>query len=381
MKSIKNINILILLIYIDRMKLWIIHIIIYLYIWLFDILEWTNENKKIKGMIQIFKSIIINPILLIIYKFYYLLYIWMSTPLKIILVNRIYGIIFSVLIFMPLLNILLINNWLYLYILIILISILDDSKFKYKKYINIKLIYYILYIIESLNLNKDILLILEYRSRASIFAILIKNGIKEIKDRNNKINKYAFEINIIYKNALIGSQKEMLEKLIIDYDSELKNIKIIKMRESFVLVNNYFSFFRTFCLNWVFELDLISYNLSHVIYCRLQKFYILNIEKLEILEVLLYKLIKLILFYFWNLLKVLGEDKSNILNNFIIKNQFVGYDLIYDYEKLLSNKKLIEINEIIKNKDFYLYKEYYERIFLYISISGFFYNENKRNKL
>ena len=109
MKSIKNINILILLIYIDRMKLWIIHIIIYLYIWLFDILEWTNENKKIKGMIQIFKSIIINPILLIIYKFYYLLYIWMSTPLKIILVNRIYGIIFSVLIFMPLLNI-YINN-------------------------------------------------------------------------------------------------------------------------------------------------------------------------------------------------------------------------------------------------------------------------------
>jgi hypothetical protein len=281
MKSIKNINILILLIYIDRMKLWIIHIIIYLYIWLFDILEWTNENKKIKGMIQIFKSIIINPILLIIYKFYYLLYIWMSTPLKIILVNRIYGIIFSVLIFMPLLNILLINNWLYLYILIILISILDDSKFKYKKYINIKLIYYILYIIESLNLNKDILLILEYRSRASIFVILIKNGIKEIKDRNNKINKYAFEINIIYKNALIGSQKEMLEKLIIDYDSELKNIKIIKMRESFVLVNNYFSFFRTFCLNWVFELDLISYNLSHVIYCRLQKFYILNIEKIR----------------------------------------------------------------------------------------------------
>ena len=73
----------------------------------------------------------------------------------------------------------------------------------------------------------------------------------------------------------------MLEKLIIDYDSELKNIKIIKMRESFVLVNNYFSFFRTFCLNWVFELDLISYNLSHVIYCRLQKFYILNIEKIR----------------------------------------------------------------------------------------------------
>ena len=381
MKPINSINVLILLIYIDRIKLWIIHIIIYLYIWLFNLLEYSNENQIIKIIIQLIKSIIINPILLIIYKFYKLLHIWVSTSLKIILINRIYGIILSVLIFIPLLNALLINNWFYIYILIVIVSIWDDSAFRLKKYQDKKLIFYMLYIMDLLNLNKDILLILEYRSRASIFAILIKNGIKEIKDRNNKINKYAFEINIIYKNALIGSQKEMLEKLIIDYDSELKNIKIIKMRESFVLVNNYFSFFRTFCLNWVFELDLISYNLSHVIYCRLQKFYILNIEKLEILEDLLYKLIKLILFYFWNLLKVLGEDKSNILNNFIIKNQFVGYDLIYDYEKLLSNKKLIEINEIIKNKDFYLYKEYYERMYLYISISGFFYNENKRNKL
>jgi hypothetical protein len=99
---------------------------------------------------------------------------------------------------------------------------------------------------DLLNLNKDILLILEYRNRASIFAILIKEGIKEIKDRNNKINKYAFEINIIYKNILIGLENKMLEKVIIDYDSKLKNIKIVKMRESFVLIYNYVSFFETF---------------------------------------------------------------------------------------------------------------------------------------
>jgi bisphosphoglycerate-dependent phosphoglycerate mutase len=80
-------------------------------------------------------------------------------------------------------------------------------------------------------------------------VILIKEGIKEIKDRNNKINKYAFEINIIYQNALIGSPNKMLEKIIIDYDSKLIDIKIIKMRESFVLIDNYFSFFGAFYSN------------------------------------------------------------------------------------------------------------------------------------
>jgi hypothetical protein len=44
MKPINSINVLILLIYIDRIKLWIIHIIIYLYIWLFNLLEYSNEN-------------------------------------------------------------------------------------------------------------------------------------------------------------------------------------------------------------------------------------------------------------------------------------------------------------------------------------------------
>jgi hypothetical protein len=74
MKSIENVNILILLIYVDRIKLWLIYVIIYIYIWLFDLLELINENKIIKKIIQLIKSIIINPILLIIYKFYYLLY-------------------------------------------------------------------------------------------------------------------------------------------------------------------------------------------------------------------------------------------------------------------------------------------------------------------
>jgi hypothetical protein len=374
-KPIKNINILILLIYLDRIKLWIIYIIIYIYIWLFDLLEWSNENKIIKKIVQLIKSIIINPILLIIYKFYKLLHIWMSSSLKIILMNRIYGIIFSVLIFIPLLNILLINNWFYIYILIILISILDDSTLRLKKYQDKKLIYYILYIIELLNLNKDIWLILEYRSRVSIFAILIKEGIKEVKDRNNKINKYAFEVNIIYQNILIDSKDGLSEKSIIDYDSKLIDIKIIKMRESFVLIYHYVSFFENFYTDWSSELDYILFlRFSNIVYYKLQKFYILSIEdfeKLNILEDWLYKLIKLILFYLWNVSKILGEDECNIFNDFIISDEYVYYNLIYDLKKFSSDEKLKEVNKVIKNKDFYVHRNYYEQMYLYISVSEF----------
>jgi hypothetical protein len=381
MKPINSINVLILLIYIDRIKLWIIHIIIYLYIWLFNLLEYSNENQIIKIIIQLIKSIIINPILLIIYKFYKLLHIWVSTSLKIILINRIYGIILSVLIFIPLLNALLINNWFYIYILIVIVSIWDDSAFRLKKYQDKKLIFYMLYIMDLLNLNKDILLILEYRNRASIFAILIKEGIKEIKDRNNKINKYAFEINIIYKNILIGLENKMLEKVIIDYDSKLKNIKIVKMRESFVLIYNYVSFFETFYTSWSSELDYILYlRLSHIVYCKLQKFHIWSIEglkKLDILEDSLYRLMKLILFYLWNVSKILGEEESNILNDFIISDEYVYYNLAYDIKKFTSDEELKEVNKVIRNKDFYIHRNFYEQLYLYISISEFFCSKNK----
>jgi hypothetical protein len=380
-KPIENVNKLILLIYIDRIKLWIIYLIVYIYIWLFDILELANENKIIKIIIQLIKSIIINPVLSIIYKIYKLLYIWMSTSLKTILINRIYGIIFSVLIFIPLLNVLLINNWLYIYILIILISILDDSKLKLKKHQDKVIVYYILYIIELLNFNKDIWLILEYRSRVSIFAILIKKGIKEIKDRNNKINKYVFEINTIYQNILIDSKDGLSEKSIIDYNSKLKDIKITKMRESFVSIYRYVSFFGVFYISLSSELDYILFlRFSNIIYYKLQKFYILSIEdlkKLDILENLLYKLMKLILFYLWNVSKVLGENELDILNDFIISDEYVYYNLTYNLNKFISDEKLKEINKIIKNKDFYIQKEYYEQLYLYISISKFFYSENR----
>jgi hypothetical protein len=172
------------------------------------------------------------------------------------------------------------------------------------------------------------------------------------------------------------------KKIIIDYDSKLIDIKIIKMRELFVLIYHYVSFFGVFYISLSSELDYILFlRFSNIVYYKLQKFYILSIEdlkKLDILENLLYKLMKLILFYLWNVSKVLGENELDIFNDFVISNEYVYYNLTYNLNKFTSDEKLKEINKIIKNKDFYIQKEYYEQLYLYISISKFFYNGNKR---
>src|SRR6516164_1675097 len=88
-KPIKNENLIVLLINIDLIKLLLINIVIYLYIWLFNLLDSVNALEPIEDNISLLnqlliklvkllewvvKSIIINPILIILHKFYYALY-------------------------------------------------------------------------------------------------------------------------------------------------------------------------------------------------------------------------------------------------------------------------------------------------------------------
>jgi hypothetical protein len=88
-KPIKNENLIVLLINIDLIKLLLINIVIYLYIWLFNLLDNVNALEPIEDNISLLnqlliklvkllewavKSIIINPILIILHKFYYALY-------------------------------------------------------------------------------------------------------------------------------------------------------------------------------------------------------------------------------------------------------------------------------------------------------------------
>jgi hypothetical protein len=373
-KPIKNINLLLLLIYLDKIKLLVIYIIIYIYIWLFDLLEWSNENKIIKGLEILIKSIIINPILLIIHKFYYILYIWESTSIKNIFISRLFGMILVVLIFSPLLRsiyILLGSNLLNVYILIIIISILDDNRHKLKNY---KFFKFILNFIGLLRFNKDFTFILEYRNKISILVIIIKKSVNIIEGRKSKINNYAFQLNDLYSNILFRSiGKLYLNKSIIDYKDKLKDAKIIVMKES--IINEHSSLFKFYYLEIIHKFDDNLDKLAMIRYYKLQKIYKVTKEdliKLKKIEDIIYLLIKLILFYLWNLTKLIGYSNIEIFNELKIEEETYECQLEYTMNQLLwSDESFKKVNKIIKAKDFYTHRNYYEQMYLYLHLWDF----------
>jgi hypothetical protein len=132
--------------------------------------------------------------------------------------------------------------------LFIVISLLDDNA---KKLVEVKYVKYLAYGVSLLNLDKNLAFVLECRNKTSIFAILIKKGLDRIMDRNSKINKYAYYINIIYVNVLpmmVGTEEGFqFGKKVMDYDIFLMRVKVVEMREN--LIMEYGSFLRSFCIN------------------------------------------------------------------------------------------------------------------------------------
>jgi hypothetical protein len=164
-------------------------------------------------------------------------------------------------------------------------SLLDDYKENLREY---RYIYYILY---KLKINKDLTYIKEYRNRVSIFGILINRSLRKVYEKNSKINKYAYNINYIYKNVLVSpisniiKIKEELEenekdeadikgnmisdKRIYDYDSLLINSKIIKMKKS--THKSYGSIFRIYIIKVELELDDYLEEKVEIMYLKMQK--------------------------------------------------------------------------------------------------------------
>jgi hypothetical protein len=207
--------------------------------------------------------------------------------------------ILVVLIFSPLLRsiyILLGSNLLNVYILIIIISILDDNRHKLKNY---KFFKFILNFIGLLRFNKDFTFILEYRNKISILVIIIKKSVNIIEGRKSKINNYAFQLNDLYSNILFRSiGKLYLNKSIIDYKDKLKDAKIIVMKES--IINEHSSLFKFYYLEIIHKFDDNLDKLAMIRYYKLQKIYKVTKEdliKLKKIEDIIYLLIKLILFY------------------------------------------------------------------------------------
>jgi hypothetical protein len=207
--------------------------------------------------------------------------------------------ILVVLIFSPLLRsiyILLGSNLLNVYILIVIISILDDNRHKLKNYRFFK---FILNFIGLLRLNKDLTFILGYRNKVSTLVIIIKKSVNVIEGRKSKINNYAFQLNDLYSNILFRSIGNLyLNKSIINYKDRLEYGKVVVMKES--IVKEYSSLFRFYYLKIIHKFDDNLDKLAMIRYYKLQKIYKVKKEdliKLKKIEEIIYLLIKLILFY------------------------------------------------------------------------------------
>ena len=181
--EIKNEKLLWVLINVDILKLLIINIIRNLYVLLFSLRNWSEAkgNLKLINLVKwvewLFKMLLINPALFIIYKVYRVIFIYLGMPLKAIFIQRFYGVILSVIILTPLLNYiyeLLGNILLCIYILLVIFGVSKEYVAKtlptwdynrIQKFLS-KHLY-------KFKLSNDMHLILEYRNSISIFAILI----------------------------------------------------------------------------------------------------------------------------------------------------------------------------------------------------------------
>ena len=107
---------LLILLNIDRVKLILINFIKGIYIYIYDLrdLEYMyGRNKRYTLVLNciewLLKCIVVNPILLILHKFYYALHVLQGASLKDLFINSFFGVIISVLIFTPAISYLLLN--------------------------------------------------------------------------------------------------------------------------------------------------------------------------------------------------------------------------------------------------------------------------------
>jgi hypothetical protein len=249
--------------------------------------------------------------LLIIHKFYHILYVWLSKPLKVIFIQRFYGIVLSIIILTPLLNyiyILLGNSIINIYILIVMVSILHDNRFKLIKY---KYLKYINKFIDLLKINKNLYIILEYRNIASIFTIIIKKGLCIQYEKDYKLLNYAFNINNIYKDNIFTHTKESSSKIgikgfigteteenkiIITYEALLIGAKITKLKDK-----DYDSFFRIFVISITSNINRYLEFKKDLIYPMLQTKSKLSKEVLLIykkLHIIIYLILMVALYYY-----------------------------------------------------------------------------------
>ena len=105
---------------------------------LIKVINYYIKNEKIKNVLILILGNLTSPIKIVISKFYKMLNMFNSLTISEILFKRMYGLILSVLIFTNILNALIymcngrINLLIYVYILLLVISIIKDLNYNYQ---------------------------------------------------------------------------------------------------------------------------------------------------------------------------------------------------------------------------------------------------------
>ena len=371
---IYNEKFLYILLWIDYLKLCIINTLIFIRIKLYDLKIIDESNFMIKLCILIFENLTVNPLQMILYKFYNVLYNWNITPILEIFFKRIYGSVLGILIFSNIISYvwyLLNYSILNVYLVLLLINVIDEIS-KTKKYDEYSLFYYIKY----LNLNKDIFEIIEYRSFTSIFSLYIQKALKSynIDYHSNKIKSFAFTLNNIY----YFKQYENLNLNIYNYKIQLNSNKFYKSKSLF----KSFYFDIVLCLNGYFRLlATLEYVLIKI---TSNKNILINVSINDLLKLkeFILLVIKFLLYYLWDF-ENLNKDVINFdFSKLIINEISTIYELEYEYiwvndATLLSKIKNCKINNI-RIFNIQQNQKFYEQFYLYAKmISNYDLNNNK----
>jgi len=360
-------NLLYIILWIDYIKLFIINMLIFCSIKIYELKMLYKDNKTINMVILLFENAITNPLKMILYKIYNGLYIWKTTPIFEILFKRIYGSILGILIFSNIIGYLwyLMNySVLNVYILLILINCIDELV-KNGKYKNIKIIEHLEYI-KYLNLNKELLKIIEIRGNISIIALYIKKVLIKAKlwYGQNKIKTFAFIINNIYFITIY----ENINIKITNHQIELQHHKLYNWEILF----QPFYYDIVACLNdYLRLLSTIEYLLIKIksdssILCKFSKNDVLNLQEFILLVV------KLLLYFLWDFENLQIVKFSNLT---ICK---FSYELEYTSinEVLIIN--YLNYHKLNNNKFFELNNKFFEQFYLYGKIiSNYDLNNNK----
>ena len=280
--SIKNNKLLNLLIFLNKYKNPILLSLIRWDLWMYQCIKYIN-NKKLNFVIYILCILIINPIKIFHFKLYKVLWIWKDSRIQSIVLNRMLGLILSVLIFANLIiyikTLLNISLIMIIYLYLLIISVLCELiETRNNRWLNI-------FLVNDISTRS----ILANRHTVNILSVILKkSNIDETSFYMNESVKNIIEkFKIGYTYYIIDSLKHFENKPKFWVYFNLKN----KLEIYLALRIDTYMFFKYY--EWNVP-DMNNKNIMQVP----ENF---DINKLREIYEYDYKVFKVLLFLYWDL--------------------------------------------------------------------------------